>query len=130
MTLDLQHQLLSQKIDALQRLVEARFAANDKALELQAIETHRRLAILNGEHATLTQMKDDFVLRVVYDKDQDRAREDSIAAKLSVEQQRQTNMQITAVNRRNTLVIAMTLAIALIGWAITLALKFLPGVPA
>jgi hypothetical protein len=49
-------ELLSERITALEKGVEAKFAAQQKALELMAVEYERRLTMLNGEAAKLNVM--------------------------------------------------------------------------
>lgn len=108
---------------------EALRLADQIALKLQAEKYEDRLIKLNGEHATLAQMKDTYVPREVYDRDMDRARSERGVAQSAVENAR-VQMDIAATaNRRSTVIAISGVAIALVGWVITIALRFAPGNP-
>jgi hypothetical protein len=50
-----------------ERLMDERFAAHSKALDLQAREYERRLEALNGEASRISKSQADHVQRPVYD---------------------------------------------------------------
>ena len=108
------------------RAIEQRFEANAAALKHQATETERRLGILNGEHATLAQMKDTYVSREVYNKDQDTMRMDRALAIDRAQRIEDLAKDQAAQNRRTLLMALCGLATALVGWAITLAFHYVP----
>ena len=60
--------VLRAELKALREQTDLRFAAGEKALQLQAAEYDRRLAALNGEAERLRQMQVSFVPREVYEK--------------------------------------------------------------
>ena len=113
------------KADALKILIFEMFASRDYALVIQAREYERRLALLNGEHSTLVDMRNDFVLRVVYDKDMDRMRDEANRAREAVESQTAVNATTAAQNRRNTVGWSIAILIAVVGWGLTLLSTFL-----
>jgi hypothetical protein len=89
----------------LREYFEALRAADAIALQLQASKYEDRLTKLNGEHATLAQMKDTYLPREVYERDVQQARHEREA-------------QISAMNA-NRRTILLTLGVALVGWALT-----------
>lgn len=113
-------------IATLKQHFEALRKADQRALELQARELKRRLKILNGEHATLAQMKDTYVPREVYDRDMERAREnEQTSATAQAAALREAGIAATA-NRRTMVYALVGVAIALVGWAITILFHFIP----
>lgn len=60
-------ELLSTKIEALEKLINFRLDLNDKALQIQHKEYERRLRDLNGEAERLRQMQATYVSREVYE---------------------------------------------------------------
>jgi hypothetical protein len=103
-------------IATLKEHFEALRKEDHRAVDHQAKEYERRLEKLNGEHATLSLMKDTYVPREVYDRDQERARDEA-----------KVNAAAAIVNRRAMVFAIAGLAAALVGWGITLLVRFLPG---
>jgi len=64
-------ELLSARIDQVQRIADERQGALKTALDLYATENHRRLEILNGEAGRLREMQSSYVPREVYDRDRE-----------------------------------------------------------
>ncbi len=59
--------MLTQRMDASDQLVDERFASLKLALDLQAVELARRLDVLNGEAGRLSTMQASYVPREVYE---------------------------------------------------------------
>ena len=59
--------VLSAEIKHLRELMEERFKSISKALELQAIETERRLVILNHENARVLKQQEQSVNKEAFD---------------------------------------------------------------
>ena len=110
----------------LEAVMRAEFAARDKAMELQAVEYERRLEKLNGEHQTLSSMRDLYLSRDIYQKDQETMRSDRATAIDRAQRLEDQSREQQASNRRNSLGWIAAALIALIGWVITLALHYLP----
>jgi hypothetical protein len=104
-------------IATLKEHFEALRKEDHRAVDHQALEYERRLTQLNGEHHTLAQMKDTYVPREVYDRDQERARDEA-----------KSNAASAIVNRRTMVFAIAGLAAALVGWGIILLVHFVPGV--
>lgn len=121
-SLDRIEALIDRRILVLQTLIFQMLSSRDEALKIQAIEYERRLSLLNGEHDTLINMREDYVLRLVYNKDMDRMRDEANAARAAVEDQRRVNELAAAQNRRNTIGWIIAGMIALVGWGLTVAL--------
>jgi hypothetical protein len=108
-------------------LIEQRLDSEKEALKHQAEEYKRRLEQLNGEHATLALMKTEYVSREGYNKDMDRLR---IASEASIKEaqiaarKQEEGMQ---ANRRNSTIAWIGCLTALIGWVITILLRYLPA---
>jgi len=60
-------ELLTERMDAIERLMLERHTANKLALDLQAREYERRLEALNGEAERLRNMQVQFLPREVYE---------------------------------------------------------------
>ena len=105
---------------------EAIRAADQLALKLLAEEMQRRLTTLNGEHQTLSTMRDTYVLREVYTKDLERLYTERDEARKTSEIARNDALAASAVARRNTVWAVAGLMVALVGWIITLVLHYLP----
>jgi hypothetical protein len=116
--------MIERRVREAEETAKAKFLSLEKALDLQAKEYTRRLDLLNGEHATLAQMKNDFVLRVIYDKDMDRLRLQDETARKAAEEARVRQDVAMATSRRNTLTLWVAIGLALVGWAITLVPQF------
>ena len=123
--------LIDTKISALRDVMDIRFCASDRALRLQAKEISRRLKILNGEHATLAAMKGTYLQIELYDRDMNRLHDEMQTAKRDADRQREVAVAAATLSRRNMLVAYGGLAVALVGWMITLAFRWwpVPGPP-
>ena len=101
--------------------------ADQEALVLQASKYEDRLRKLNGEHATLLQMREDFVLREVYNKDMDRLMAERYQSRRDMEEGKAAATLAAQVARRNAVWAAAGMLIALIGWGLTLLFHYLPS---
>ncbi len=114
------------EISAFRVLVLEMFAARDRALTLQAVETKRRLQTLNHENERLAAMRDSYVARDVYQKDRDRLATERDDSRKSAEAVRVKAEETATQQRRNTMIAWSGFGIALVGWGITLVLHFMP----
>jgi hypothetical protein len=111
--------MIQRRVMELQILVFARLDSAETARVIQATEYERRLALLNGEHATLNQMKNDFVQSLGYNKDLDSIRTEMRALRTLIDDNRQTQETAAQTTRRNAMVAWTGFATAAIGWAIS-----------
>ena len=117
-------QLIDRWVADAERLFGVRMDNYEKALVLQAVEYERRLNHLNGEHATLTGMRDAFVLREVYNKDLERLYTERNDAQKIAEEQRSQSESYKITAQRNAMGATMGMVLAVVGWGITLLFHF------
>jgi hypothetical protein len=119
--------LIDRRIADAVALIGARLDGDDRARVLQAGEYERRLEILNGEHSTLSSMRETYVLREVYAKDLERLYTERNETRKAAEEQRLLSDAAKVAAQRNAMVAAMGMVIALVGWGITLVFHYLPA---
>lgn len=119
--------LIDRRVADAAALFNEKLGARDTAMALQAVEYERRLKALNGEHTTLAAMRDTYVLREVYSKDLERLYTERDQSRSAAEEARVQSAGAALAATRNTMLAAMGMIVALVGWAITLLLHFLPG---
>lgn len=119
--------LIDRRIADAVALIGARLDGDDRARVLQAREYERRLEILNGEHSTLSSMRETYVLREVYAKDLERLYTERNETRKAAEEQRLLSDAAKVAAQRNAMVAAMGMVIALVGWGITLVFHYLPA---
>ncbi len=71
-------------IGTLKSLLDERFASGDKALNLLATETHRRLDELNHAHSQAVAKERDFLPREIFDKFVERTSDDFEAQRAEI----------------------------------------------
>jgi hypothetical protein len=119
--------LIDRRINDRAMLIDERSRSENVARMLQATEYERRLDELNGEHKTMERMRETYVLREVYTKDLERMyTERNESRKVSEEQREAAELSKTTATR-NAMIAAMGMLVALVGWAMTLLLHFIPG---
>ena len=111
--------MIERRVMELQTLVFERLNSVEAARVIQATEYERRLSLLNGEHATLSQMKNDFVLRIIFDAEMNRLRAEAAAQERLANDDRQKQTEATQATRRNAMVAWGGFLTAAMGWAIS-----------
>ncbi len=118
------YMIVKRELESLKTLITQRLDLEGKAVELLAEEIERRLELLNGEHDTLSEMKNVYVRTDVYKRDMDRIYDEGRLRQKEQEEARIRQDVNESTTKRNNLTIMAAVGIALIGWALTIFVYF------
>lgn len=118
-------EFMEQRFSDLKEIMESKFHSVEVARDLQGTDYERRLKDLNSEHDVLATMSKTYVNDEVYQLDLRGLRDEFQRIRDAADTSRQKQEENSAQNRRNNMLVFITLFIALVGWAISifLALK-------
>lgn len=115
-------EFMEQRFSDLKEIMESKFHSVEVTRDLQATEYERRLKELNGEHDVLATMSKTYVNDDVYQVDLRGLRDEFQRIRDAADASRQKQEENSAQNRRNNMLVFITLFIALVGWAISISL--------